>query len=257
MTLLVTLIALVTAVWGYMTAWFVLARLSNRTDVVDSAWGLGFVYLAWLFYAITEYRTSVKFWAAVFVSIWGLRLFAHITSRNLHKSEDYRYVAYREKWGDAYWQTAYTRIFMVQGILLALISVSTIAIMEANHPVTAWLAIAGFGLWGIGILFEAISDWQLRRFIRTKQPKQIMTTGLWRYSRHPNYFGEVVAWWGAAVVALSLGQWWGILGALTITLLITKVSGIPPLEKHYAGNKAFEAYKKRTSVFVPMPPKQS
>jgi len=90
---------------------------------------------------------------------------------------------------------------------------------------------------------------------RPKNSHGIMSHGLWHYSRHPNYFGEVTAWWGAAIVAISVGGWWGAIGALTITLLITKISGIPPLEKHYAGDKNYEGYRKRTSVLIPLRPK--
>ncbi|HET6925127.1 MAG TPA: DUF1295 domain-containing protein, partial [Candidatus Saccharimonadales bacterium] len=239
-----------------MSAWFVLARLTDRTDVVDSAWGLGFVYVAWLSYLMNP-RSGWKLLAAVFVSVWGMRLFVHLTSRSLKRSEDYRYVEFRKKWGGAYWGKAFVRIFLLQGLLLFLVSLATIAIMMTVSWAMTWLAVAGFVTWAIGIVYEAVGDWQLRQFMKSRKPGQIMAHGLWRYSRHPNYFGEVIAWWGAGLVALSFGQWWGLLGSLTITVLITKVSGIPPLEKHYAGNAAYEQYKARTSVLVPLPPRKT
>lgn len=256
MSLLATFLVLLLAVWAYMTLGFVVARLTNRTDVVDSAWGLGFVVVAWAAWLLDSRQADLRLLAAGFVSLWGIRLFTHITRRTLQKTEDYRYVAYREKWAENYWLKAYLRIFLTQGGLLLAVSLPVIAIMSVpHHEVVVWLAVVGFMVWGVGIIFEAEADSELQKFIKTKQPGQIMTTGLWRYSRHPNYFGEVMAWWGAALVAASLNQWWGIAGAVVITWLITKVSGLPPLEKHYEGNKAFEAYKKHTSVFVPLPRK--
>lgn len=240
-----------------MTAWFIAARLTKRTDVVDSAWGLGFVFVAWIAWLLDSRQVDLRLLAVGFVSIWGIRLCAHITKRNLKKTEDYRYTAYREKWGDNYWLKAYVRIFLTQGFLLLVISLPVIAIMSVpHHPAVAWLLVIGFIVWGGGIIFEAEADSELQKFIKTKKPGEIMTTGLWRYSRHPNYFGEVTTWWGAAIVAVSLNQWWGVIGAAAITVLITKVSGIPPLEKHYLGNKAFQTYAKRTSIFIPLPPKR-
>jgi len=253
MTLFVMLVALLVAVWVYMTLWFGLARWSDRTDVVDSAWGLGFVYVAWLAFAIGQHHLATQWLTAGFVTIWGVRLFLHLTTRNMKKTEDYRYVAYREKWGKDYWQKAYVRIFMTQAILLWVISLTVVASMASSSVRWSWLAIAGFVVWAFGIIFETVGDWQLRQFMKTRKKGQIMTTGLWRYSRHPNYFGEVAAWCGAGLVAVSLGQWWGLLGSLTITILILKVSGIPPLEKHYEGNQTFEKYKKRTSILFPLP----
>lgn len=255
MSLLAIFLTLLLAVWAYMTLWFGLARITQRTDLVDSAWGLGFIYIAWLAWALQDSTFSlIKLMAAAFVSLWGLRLFVHIFSRNVRKKEDdHRYLVYREKWKANYWLTAYVKIFLLQGVLMLAISTTTIAIMTSSHSSLHWLAIVGFAIWGVGIVAEAEADNELSKFVKTKKPGEIMTKGLWRYSRHPNYFGEITSWWGAAIVALSLQQWWGIIGALLITFLITKVSGIPPLEKHYAGNKVFQEYKKHTSVLVPLP----
>lgn len=248
---------LAVAVWAYMTAWFMIARLFDRADVIDSAWGLGFIFVAWLaWWKYGSHGVGLQLLAAEFVSLWGLRLSTHIFLRNRKKSEDYRYVEYKQRWGDRFWQQAYFRIFLVQGVLLLAISLATIAIVVADRPAWRWLAIIGFIVWAAGIVIEAEADAQLAKFVKQKRPGQIMTSGLWRYSRHPNYFGEITVWWGAALVAISFWQWWGIIGAIVISLLITRVSGIPPLEKHYQGNKAYEAYKRRTSVLVPLPPKR-
>jgi steroid 5-alpha reductase family enzyme len=178
----------------------------------------------------------------------------HIGRRNFRKSEDdYRYLEFRRKWQPNYWATAYLRIFLLQGALLLVIGSSAVASIMAGHPAVMWLAVVGYAVWGSGIVTETVADWQLRRFVASKKPGQIMQSGLWRYSRHPNYFGEITSWWGAGIVAVSVQQWWGVVGALVITVLITKVSGIPPLEKHYADNPAFQKYAKHTSALIPLP----
>ncbi len=256
MSLIVTFTGLFIAVVGYITTWFVIARLSNRTDVVDTAWGLGFVYLALVAWLMQGHPTGIPLISLLFVAAWGFRLALHIGSRNFRNAEDdYRYQEFRQKWQPNYWSMAYLRIFLLQALLVLVIGSSAVASILDGHPALKVVAVLGYVVWGVGIVVEAIADWQLRRFVATKKSGQIMQTGLWRYSRHPNYFGEITSWWGAAIVALSLQQWWGIVGALVITLLITKVSGIPPLEKHYADNPAFQKYKRRTSVLIPLPPK--
>jgi steroid 5-alpha reductase family enzyme len=250
-------VILLVAAWIYMTGWFLLARRLQRTDVIDVAWGLGFVVVAWLAWLLEARRADYRLLTAVLITVWGLRLAVHIGLRNRHKSEDHRYVLYRDKWGQAYWRQAYRRIFLLQGVLLLGISSTGVAIMRSQYMAARWLAVLGFAVWLFGIAFEAEADRELQRFVRRKQPGEIMTNGLWRYSRHPNYFGEVTTWWGAGLVAVSAKEWWGILGTIVITALITKISGIPPLEKHYDGNEAFEAYKQQTSVFIPLPPRKS
>ena len=229
---------------------------TKRYDVVDSAWGLGFVLVAWVSLGMRDNFCAVQIISAALVSLWGLRLFAHIARRNFRKPEDdHRYQALRDKWGKSADTIAYTHIFLLQGVLLLLVSTPMIAIaLQTGNP--NLLTYVGWAIWLFGIVFEAMADRQLAKFLaqRSKKSHAIMDKGLWRLSRHPNYFGEVTTWWGATVVALSLGGWWGVLGALTVTLLITKISGIPPLEKHYDGNPDYEKYRKNTPVLIPKLP---
>ncbi|HSX15605.1 MAG TPA: DUF1295 domain-containing protein [Candidatus Saccharimonadales bacterium] len=242
----------------YMTLWYGVALRAGRYDVVDSAWGLGFVLVAWLSLALRGNVGALQVVSAVLVSAWGIRLFLHIASRTLLRpAEDHRYQELRARWGKSEKRKAYTNIFLLQGFLIGVVSTPMVALAfapSAIHP----LAYAGWAVWLFGLAFEAVADRQLATFLAHRGGKlsAIMQSGLWRYSRHPNYFGEVTVWWGAALVAISTGAWWGILGAATITLLITKVSGIPPLEKHYAGNEAYETYRKHTSVLIPWPPRK-
>ena len=131
---------------------------------------------------------------------------------------------------------------------------AVIASNEAIHD--EWLLIVGFVIWAIGFCIEVLSDWQLDEFIKHKKKGEVMDKGLWKYSRHPNYFGEVTLWWGIWVISLSINPvWWSVIGPLTITFLILFVSGVPMLEKSMKKNKNFREYSKRTSIFIPLPPK--
>lgn len=244
---------------SYMTLWYFVSLYIKRLDLVDSAWGLGFVLVAWASLTLRANFGETQVVSAILVSTWGARLFAHIANRNWRRKEDDgRYQEMRAKWGSAVGRKAYTNVFLLQGVLILAISLPMVAIaFSSQHTPTAGIYL-GWIVWIAGIATEAVADYQLGRFVRKRPPGShaIMDLGLWRYSRHPNYFGELVTWWGAAIVALSIGEWWGVAGALVITLLITKISGIPPLEKRYEGNKAYIAYKHRTSVLIPLPPKR-
>ncbi len=252
LTDILTTIAL--SVLVYMTAWFTLAVVLKRRDIIDSAWGLGFVLVAWLAFTLRNNESFFATATLLLVTIWGLRLFTHITIRNWNKKEDYRYQQMGGLSSAADWLRTYVKIFLIQGILLLIVSLPVVAIMQSPQEPYTLLAYGGLLIWVFGLVFEAVADYQLRQYLRSGK-KGIMQSGLWEYSRHPNYFGEVTLWWGAALVAGAYGQWWGILGAFTITYLILKVSGVPLLEKRYADNPAFKAYAQRTSIFIPLPVK--
>lgn len=248
------LLVISTVVLIYMSVWFVLALILKRRDIVDSAWGIGFIVVAATSYLQRNNESVFTGVALALVSLWGLRLFLHITSRNWRKKEDYRYAQLGELNSAAFWAKTYTNVFLLQGILMIAISLPVIAIMYAQTEPHYLLASIGAAIWFYGIVFEAIGDYQLRQFLQAGK-KGVMSTGLWRYTRHPNYFGEVTAWWGAAIMGLSFGMWWGILGAFVITVLITKISGIPLLEKRYESDKAYQSYAAKTSKLIPLPPK--
>lgn len=238
----------------YMTLWFVLALILKRRDIIDSAWGLGFIAVAITAFLQRNNESAVAAVALALVSLWGLRLFLHITSRNWKKKEDYRYAQLGELKSAKFWLKTYTNVFLLQGVLMIAISLPVIAVMYSQNEPQYLVASIGAVIWLYGIIFESVGDFQLRQFIKAGK-KGVMNTGLWRFTRHPNYFGEITAWWGAAIVALSVDQWWGILGAFVITALITKISGIPLLEKRYENDKAYQAYAAKTSKLIPLPPK--
>ena len=237
----------------YMNIWFVMAVLMKRNDVADIAWGLGFVIISWFSFSYSDHSTRSLF-VNLLVTIWGLRLAWHISRRNLRKSEDSRYAAWRGSWKHFYIRS-YLQIFILQGFFLFVILLPVLFI-HASAPASLQLLDAlGVMMWVIGFFFESVGDRQLKNFLKDPANKgKIMDRGLWAYSRHPNYFGEVTQWWGIFLCALSLPYGYlTIIGPLLITSLILFVSGVPMLEKKYAGRPDFEAYKKRTSMFFPWP----
>ena len=237
----------------YMNFWFVVSLLTKRNDVADVAWGLGFVLLAWASFFIGETNGIIGIIVTLLVTVWGLRLAWHVHSRNKGKAEDYRYLAWRKEWGKWFYPRSYAQVYMLQGALLFLIALPVLVINKNFGGDLNILVMLGIAVWIVGFFFEVVGDWQLARFIKNEAHKgKLMTRGLWRYTRHPNYFGEVTLWWGIWLVALSVPYGWlTIIGPLTITVLILKVSGIPMLEKKMAEHPDFAEYKKKTSVFIP------
>ena len=243
--------------FGYMTLWFVISLIKNRNDIADVAWGLGFVLLTWISFFMSSDAGPRGILIGVLVSIWGLRLAWHIHLRNRGKTEDYRYQNWRKEWGSAFYLRSFFQVYVLQGLFLFLIAVPIMATNKDNGGVFNWLDFVGLIIWSIGFYFEVVGDRQLAEFIKNPANKgKIMQSGLWAYTRHPNYFGEVTLWWGIFVISLgSTSSIFTIVGPLTITILILFVSGIPLLEKKYEGRPDFEDYKNRTSVFFPLPNK--
>src|SRR5262245_26587452 len=241
---------------AYMTAWFLVAQLWHRNDVADIAWGFGFVLVA-LTSLLLHGPSARPVLVTVLVAIWAIRLSLYVHFRNRNKPEDFRYRKWREEWGSSFYIRSYLQVFLLQSVLLVLISTPVIYINAVANPTLTSTDAVGASVWMIGFFFEAVGDDQLRRFMRNPLNKgRIMTSGLWRFTRHPNYFGEVALWWGIFIIALSTpGGWRTIIGPLTITFLILKVSGIPMLEAKYRGNPQYEAYQRRSSPFFPLPPR--
>jgi steroid 5-alpha reductase family enzyme len=243
-------------VFLHATLWFGVSVRLGRNDVADVAWGLGFVLLSYylVFSGATDLRDLLL---SALVTIWGLRLAIHIARRNREKGEDFRYRKWRAEWGARVLVISYLRVFLLQGVFLLIIAAPLfVSAAEVGPRMGAW-ATLGTLVWAVGFFFEAVGDEQLRRFkAKPENRGRIMTTGLWRYSRHPNYFGEALLWWGIFFIVLPVPNgWWGAVGPLVLTLLLVRVSGVPMLEKKYEGNPEFEAYGKRTSAFIPMPPR--
>lgn len=248
------------ALGGFFGLVYLVALLKKRIDIVDTAWGLGFI--------VVVASQVIKNWGHIFyaqlivsiiVTIWGLRLTYHIARRNLGKEEDARYVNLASRWRGPFWLNALLRVFLVQAILCLIIAIPIITTAASGTVFNGDLLLTlGFTIWQIGFFVELFADKQLADFLRKKNKKlKVLDQGLWKYSRHPNYFGEAFLWWGVWLISMSINPvWWSVIGPLAITSLVLFVSGVPLLEKRYKKDKEYQAYAKRTSIFIPLPPKK-
>jgi len=244
-------------IFVYMTFWFVVSIILRRNDVADLAWALGFVFIT-IILSVSHPSENHLSLISLLVSIWGIRLASHIYNRLKNNPEDKRYYGWRLSWGKYFVIRSYLQVFLLQGLFMFLISLSIILSISSKVLTIQWVGLAGLIVWITGFLFESISDKQLSNFIKTKKTGQIMQSGLWKYSRHPNYFGEVTQWWGIALIAFeSSHRLFLFLSPITITLLILFVSGVPLLEKKYQDNPEYIKYKKKTSIFLPWIPKNN
>jgi len=241
----------------YMTgAWLLSLRLRDAS-IADVFWGPGFALVAALSAANSPPSLRATL-LAVLTGIWGLRLALHIGARwKKKKEEDRRYQAMRAGWGDRFPLASLFTVFLLQGALLWVVSLPLQAgsALGAGHPLRA-LDAAGVLLFAVGFGFEAVGDAQLARFLSNPSSRgRVMETGLWRYTRHPNYFGDALLWWGLGLLGAATGAWWCLLGPALMTFLLVRVSGVSLLEKDMAGRRPdYVAYVRRTSAFLPLPP---
>ncbi len=242
-----------------MMALLWLASLALRNaSIVDIFWGAGFVLVGWVYFALTpDGLPARKGLAAILTTIWGLRLSLHILRRNWGKPEDFRYAKWRAENGPSWWWRSAFKVFALQGVLLWIISAPLLGAQRGNGAAGV-LDVLGATVWAIGFFFEAGGEWQLTRFKADPANKgKLLTSGVWRYTRHPNYFGDSAQWWGYWLLAASAGAWWTIWAPILMTYLLLRVSGVALLEKSLAVTKpGYEEYVRSTSAFVPLPPKR-
>ncbi len=268
---LVSLLALI--IFCHSTLWFIIAQIKKRNDLADVAWGLGFLIVALVSYLagginfVSYFGGGLTFdhgfVVLVLVGIWSVRLATHIYIRNKNKPEDYRYQAWRVEWGKWFLIRSYLQVFLLQGFLLLLVSAPIIAIgvyrsSNLDYIVTmGMLEYIGIAVWIVGFIFESVGDAQLAKFLKNPDSKgKLMQSGLWAYTRHPNYFGEATMWWGIWIIAfLTPYGHYSIIGPILITFLLLKVSGVPMLEAKMASHPDFPEYKRRVSMFIPWFPK--
>jgi steroid 5-alpha reductase family enzyme len=247
---------LLAALTAFTGLWLVSLRLKD-SSIVDIFWSLGFILVA-IAYAVLlpEGLRERKLLSLLMVLVWGLRLSIHLARRNWGRPEDYRYAAWREQYGAAWPVRSLFQVFWLQAVLLWIVSAPLLAAQASSAPLTILDAI-GAAVWLIGLAFEAVGDAQLARFKADPANKgKVLDTGLWRYTRHPNYFGDAMVWWGIYLVALSAGGWWTIYGPALMTYLLVRVSGVAMLEQSLKDKKPeYAEYIRRTSAFIPMPPK--
>jgi steroid 5-alpha reductase family enzyme len=233
--------------------WLISIKLRN-VSIVDLFWGFGFVVSGAVYFISTEGLETRKILLMTMVAIWGLRLSIYLAWRNLGKGEDFRYQKFRKDFGeDRYWWYSFFSVFLLQGVLMWLISAPLLGAQFYPGNELGILDFIGVAIWIIGIVFEAGGDIQLARFKADATNKgKVLDTGFWHYTRHPNYFGDAAVWFGYALICISAGSYWPILGTVLMTALIIKVSGVALLEKTMKETKPeYQEYIRRTSAFIP------
>ncbi len=248
------------AVLGFESLVFVVAALRRNNGLADVAWGMGFVLCGWLWFLLSGGEGPARKLMLLAVTIWGLRLSAYLFVRNSGKAEDFRYAQWRKDWGRNWLWRSYLQVFVLQGLILLVNQLPLAAGMlqpRAGGP--GWIFALGFLVWLIGFLWEAIADFQLSRFKRDERNRgKVMREGLWALHRHPNYFGEMVLWWGFWLMAADgEGGWWSLPGALLISWLLTRVSGIPMLEAKYKDHPEYLKYIREVPAFLPFGKRKS
>lgn len=241
---------------AYMVVLWLLSLPLRDVSIVDLGWGVGFVIVGWIAFALGDGAGGRRLLLAVLVSVWGLRLAGYLLVRKRSApGEDARYTAIRQRRGPRFPLTSLGVVFLFQGALIWVVSLP----VQAAAPRSTRLGPLdriGTAIWAVGMLFEAVGDAQLWRFKCDPANRgRVLDRGLWRWTRHPNYFGDMVVWWGIFVVGLAAGgTWWSVAGPLVMSALLVRVSGKRLLEARLAGRPGYADYMGRTSGFVPLPP---
>ncbi len=249
--------SLLILVLSFFIIFFIISRYKDNNSLVDIAWGMGFVLVALYSFIIANNYTTRNIIVTLLIFIWGVRLSFYLFKRNWNSEEDFRYQKMRKKWGDKVALNSFFKVFLLQAVILLVISYPVFLININSESAWNFLDTLGLLLCFIGLFFEVVGDKQLKEFINNREDKnQIMTEGLWKYTRHPNYFGEATIWWGVFIIAISVEQ--GIttlISPILISYLLLFVSGVPLLEKRYKDNQSYQRYAQRTNKFFPWFPK--
>jgi len=235
--------------------WGVSLRLRDAS-IVDPFWGTGFVLVAWTAFLSVGAAGARATLVVALTTLWGLRLSVHLLARNLGHGEDARYQAIRKRVGPRFPLASLVIVFLFQGVLLWGISMPLQVAITSPAPLGPLDAV-GAALWAVGLFFEAVGDLQLTRFRKDPSSQgKVLDTGLWRYTRHPNYFGDALLWWGLSCFALATGAWWTLFAPALMTFLLLRVSGVTLLEKSLVHRRPeYRAYVARTSAFIPWWPR--
>lgn len=252
------LATVILAVMGGMAVLWLVSLALKDSGIVDVVWGLVFVVMAWIGVAMGTGVQSRRLMLALMVTIWGLRLAIRIGRRNFGKPEDFRYAAWRREAGDAWWWRSLFKVFWLQGVVALVVALPLMAAAVGETPEgLTLLDYLGALIWLVGLGFESIGDAQLDRFKADPANRgTIIRNGLWRYTRHPNYFGDALLWWGFGVVALLTP--WGVpalVGPALMSFLLVKVSGVAMLERAMSSRPGWDEYAQRTNAFIPWFPR--
>jgi steroid 5-alpha reductase family enzyme len=247
-------------IWVLVTILWIWSVIIKNVSIVDIFWGMGFVIVNASYVFSSGELNPRKLLILGLVTIWGLRLAIYLALRNIGKGEDFRYREFRRKYGqERYWWISYFQTFLLQGFLMMIVSLPLLGISGSTHSGNLnFLDYLGIFVWLTGFTFEAGGDFQLSRFKRDPENKgKVLNTGFWKYTRHPNYFGDSAVWWAYALFSLAAGSYWQIIGSVIMTLLIIRISGVALLEKSLTGSKPqYREYIQKTSSFFPWFPKK-
>ena len=245
---------------GMMLILWIISLTIKNSSIVDIYWGFGFVLVGWLYFLLTPNGFLLrKIVLLVLSSIWGLRLTLHILMRNFGKPEDFRYQKWRSESPRIWWLKSLFQVFLLQGSLMWVISAPLLAAQVSTSAQRLTIFdFLGIAIWVIGFFFESLGDAQLTKFKSNPANKgKVLSTGVWRYSRHPNYFGDSTQWWGYYLMALAAGGWWTVFSPILMTLFLIKVSVVALLEKTIVNRKPeYAEYIRTTSPFIPWFPKK-
>ena len=243
----------------YMIIVYLIAQSVKNNSIVDTAWGMGFAIttLALIFSSEKIYPSMLIL--SLMILLWGIRLSFYIYMRNLGKPEDFRYANWRTEWGSRQPWIAFYKIFMLQGAIMWIVALPVMMVFSKHTSLPGIAGSVGVFIFLSGLLFEGIADKQMKQFKSYPPNKgKIITTGLWKYSRHPNYFGEALLWWGIGIYSFSVsGYWYSFISPIVISLLLRYVSGVPMLEEKYKSREDFREYASKTPVFIPLIGKKS
>lgn len=244
-----------------MTAVWLLSLRLRDASVVDAFWGSGFALLALFYGIVQDGPTTRQVLVTGLAIVWGVRLSAHILRRLKGQPEDWRYAAWRKSAGESFWWKSYFTVFVLQGLLMWVISAPLMVAQSSDAPARlSVVALLGVAVWTIGFLFETVGDAQLRRFKANPDNKgRVLQTGLWAYTRHPNYFGDCLVWWGFFLIAMSApGGAWTVFSPSLMTVLLMRVSGVSLLESGLRQRRpGYAEYASRTSAFFPRRPRKT
>ncbi|MGB1241011.1 MAG: DUF1295 domain-containing protein [Chitinophagales bacterium] len=248
------------AVMSCLTLLWIYSLVIKDASIIDIFWGPGFAILGWYYFSITSDTSNIRnLTLCSLVTIWAVRLGGYIFMRNHGNGEDFRYKQWRKDGGKNYWWFPFLRVFLLQGLLLWIVGSVLLVAQLSGESTLQSLDYIGIVLWAIGFLFEAVGDYQLTNFKKNPANKgKVMNQGLWHYTRHPNYFGNAVMWWGFFLFALSTeGGWMYVFSPILMTFLLVRVSGAALLESTLKKTKPkYKDYIEKTSAFVPWFPKK-
>lgn len=243
-------------IWFFFTAFFIMAYLKRDISFIDIGWGPAFSWLCLSFVLTNPHQLgSLHYLIGGLVLLWSLRLAIYLHGRNKKKGVDPRYVELAKDWKGSYWVNAYFRVFMIQMLLCLIVAAPIIVVMLSSKTSLEPLSIIGAIVALIGLMTESFADQQMAVFQQLKpRPSKFCRIGLWKYSRHPNYFGEIVFWFGLGIIALEAPHgYYGLIGPIFLTFLLLKVSGVPMLENKYKNHPEWPAYESQTRVLLPLP----